>query len=101
MDDPFDFLPEPIAPTDARSLIPDNVLDLLPEDVTEAKAAELYAYDLIAKFNAPKRLDTARGYFLSANRFLLRLAEINPTLFDEVICAYSERALIFDSKNAA
>lgn len=100
-EDPFAFLGEPIPPTDARALIPDFVLDELPDGVDEVKAAQTYAYHLIWQFKQPKMLKTVRDRILFANRFLMRLAEIDPDLFDEVICAYAERALIFDQPNAA
>lgn len=100
-DDPFAFMDEPLAPTDARSFIPDFVMDGLPEAATEGEAAQAYAYHLIWQFNQPKTLKTVRERLVYANRFLLRLYEIDPALFDEVMCAYAERALIFDQPNAA
>ena len=100
-DDPFAFLDEPIAPTDARAFIPDFILDELPAGLDEMKAAHTYAYHLIWDFKQPKTIATVRKKLLRANSFLNRLAEIDPDLFDEVICAFAERALIFDQPNAA
>lgn len=100
-DDPFAFLGEPIAPTDARAFIPDFIMDDLPDEVSEMKAAQTYAYHLIWDFKQPKMIATVRKKLLRANVFMSRLAEIDPDLFDEVICAYAERALIFDQPNAA
>jgi len=99
--DPFAFLDEPIAPTDARSFIPDFVLDQLPEGADERAAAHAFAYHMIWDFKQPKTIATVRKKLLRANSFMSRLAEIDPDLFDEVICAYAERALIFDQPNAA
>lgn len=100
-DDPFAFLGEPLTPRDARSLVPDWFLDQLAAGVTEHQTAHDYAYHLISAFTLPKTMPTVRSRLLDANAFLLRLAEIDPALFDEVICAYAERALIFDQPNAA
>lgn len=99
--DPFAFLGEPVAPTDVRTFIPDFVLDQLPEDADERTAAHAFAYHLIWEFKQPKTIATVRKKLLRANSFLTRLAEIDPDLFDEVICAFAERALIFDQPNAA
>lgn len=100
-DDPFAFMGEPVAPTDARALIPDFILDDMPAAVSEYDAAHAYAYHLIWDFKQPKTIATVRKKLLRANSFLTRLAEIDPDLFDEVICAFAERALIFDQPNAA
>lgn len=99
--DPFAFLGEPVPPTDARTMIPDFIMDYLDETADERTAAQAYAYHLIWTFKQPKMLKTVRRKLLQANAFLNRLAEIDPDLFDEVICAYAERALIFDQPNAA
>lgn len=99
--DPFAFLGEAIAPTDARSMIPDHVLDIFPDDVSEHQAAVAYAYDIISSFNRPKTMATVRRKLIAANKFLLRLSEIDAAVFDEVMCAYAERALIFEQPNAA
>lgn len=100
-DDPFAFLEEPITPKDARALIPNWFLDQLPSGVSEHAAAHDYAYHVIGSFTVPKTMPTVRKRLLEANTFLRRLVEIDPALFDEVICAYAERALIFDQPNAA
>lgn len=100
-DDPFAFLGEPVAPTDARAFIPDHVMDVLPPNTGEAEAASAFAYHLISEFQKPKTMPTVRKRLISANQFLNRLAEIAPETFDEVMCAYAERALIFDQPDAA
>lgn len=95
-DDPFAFLPEPQAPTDVRELIPDHVLDGLPEDATEYDAACVYGYHLIYEIRKPKTVKTARKRLLTNQQFLWRLADIEPAVFDEIMCAFAERALDFD-----
>lgn len=97
----FDIDAETIPPTDARALLPDWFMDQQPEDVTEYKAAHDYAYHLIHHFKQPKTMATVRRHFLMRTQFLARLAELDGDLFDEVLCAYAERALIFDQPHAA
>lgn len=100
-DDPFAFLGEPVAPTDARSMVPDWFLDQSPAGAGERTIAHDYAYHLIAEFTKPKTMKTVRRRLLTNTEFLHRLAEIHPEIFDEVICAYAERALIFEQPDAA
>lgn len=95
--DPFAFLDEPLPPTDARTLIPDYILDELPDGASEGQAAQEYAYHLIWRMQQPKTLKTVRRHMLASNAFMMRLAEINPEVFDEVLCAYAERAMKFDA----
>jgi hypothetical protein len=99
-DDPFAFLPEPWPPTDARSMVPPWMLDYMP-DATEREAANAYAQHIMGAFNNPKMMKTVRRHFLRETSFLARLAELNPEMFDEVVCAYAERAQLFEQPNAA
>lgn len=99
--DPFAFLDEARPENDAREFMDDNVLDELPNGVSELDAAKAQAFHMIWKMKQPKTIDTVRKHMLMKNRFLLRLAEIAPEHFDEVMCAYAERALIFDQPHAA
>lgn len=95
-EDPFAFLDDARPDTDAREWIDTHVMDELPDGVSEADAAQAFAYHMIWKMQQPKTIATVRKHMLAKNRFLLRLAEIQPDLFDEVMCAYAERALTFD-----
>lgn len=97
----FNIDDDTIPPTDARAIIPDWFMDQQPEDISEEKAAHDYAYHLIAHFKQPKLMKTVRAHFFARQHFLKRLAEIHPEIFDEVICAYAERALLFEHPNAA
>lgn len=97
----FNIDDDPIAPTDARSLIPDWFMDQAPLGITEKQAAHDYAYHMISHFGQPKMMKTVRVHFLARSAFFARLAEIDGDLFDEVMCAYAERALTFNSEMSA
>jgi hypothetical protein len=91
--------PEDVA--SIKTYIADFILDALPEDVSDEKAAHDFAYHIIWKINQPRTMDTVRKHYLANWGFLFRLAEIDPDLFDEVQSAYAERALAFDHPELA
>lgn len=101
MNDPFDFLDDALPPIDARTMIPDYILDDLPDGATEIAAARAFAYHMIWKIKQPKRLETVRKHFTFNWPFMRRLSEIEPEVFDELLCAYAERAMQFDTPNLA
>ena len=84
-----------------KAFISDFVLDELPADVTDEAAAIAFAYHIIWKIKQPKTMDTVRKHYLANWAFLARLAVMLPDHFDEVQCAYAERALAFDHPELA
>ena len=94
--DPFAFLDEPIAPTDIRNFVDYWFLDQMDADASEADVARQFAYHMIWKTEQPKKMETVRKHFIAKWGFLSNLARDYPEHFDEVLCAYAERALRFD-----
>lgn len=95
----FDIDADPIAPSDIRAHIPNWMLDTLG-DSTEAHAAQAFAHHMIGRTTGPARLETVRKHFTANWAFLRALADFNPELFDEVLCAYYERAMTFEDPNS-
>lgn len=84
---------------DPKRLLPDWFMDLYETEPSAEVAVRGYAYHLIGSLNAhdgPKKLETVRRHFIAQWALIGLLAKIHPTVFDELLCAYAERAQRFD-----
>lgn len=84
-----------------RSVLPDWFLDQYEDTTSDAALAHDYGYHMIAKSRQPARLETVRRHFKMSWQALQYIAELQPEVFDEVLCAYAEKALLFEQPNAA
>lgn len=84
-----------------RNNLPTWFLDECADDADDRQLAHDYAYHLIWRTRQPAKLETVRRHITYAWPALFTISSLYPELFDEVMCAYAERALIFDHPNAA
>lgn len=83
-------------PQSIKRLIPDHVLDQLPDNASDFEAAQAFAHHMIWHMQQPKTMPTVRKHYLAQWAFLAELAELDPDLFDELQRAYADRAYTFD-----
>jgi len=83
-------------PDDPLNLVPDWFKDQIMPVCDPRDVVHSYAYHLIGAMRDPKKMDTVRRHILSQWRFLRVLADVHPGVFDELLCAYAERALAFE-----
>lgn len=84
-----------------RNCLPDWFLDQAHETDTDAQLARAYGYHLIWQMGQRKKLETVRRHFTDAWPALRFIADLQPQVFDEVMCAYAETALRFEHPNVA
>lgn len=82
--------------TDTRDLLPDWFRDIYPDGQPVERLFHDYGYHLIAQIKQPKKMDTVRKHILMDWRAIRVLADLQPGVFDELLCAYAERALAFE-----
>lgn len=82
--------------TPAIAYVPGWFRDQYTVEPDDARIVHDYAYHLIGSMKNPKKLETVRGHMLAQWRFLQLLADMHPAVFDELLCAYAERALTFE-----
>lgn len=75
--------------------VPDWFKDTIGE-ATEYRLSHDFAYHLIGDMKNPKTFKTVRKHLLQNWQFLRLLGEQQPDVFDEVLTAFSERALAFE-----
>jgi hypothetical protein len=78
------------ARSDPHPGIPTWFQDEMPDDITPERMAHNYAYHLIGKLSGYKSMKFARKHLIGHWPFLLRLSEIHPEIFDEVLATYAE-----------
>lgn len=83
-------------PTDSRNLLPGWFCDIYPEDQPVERLFHDYGYHLISQIQQPKKMDTVRKHILMDWLAIRALASLQPGVFDELLCAYAERALAFE-----
>lgn len=90
----------PVQPT-IRNHLPAWFLDMHEDSASDADLARDYGHHMIWQTKQPVKLETVRKHVRQDWAALGFIADLQPEIFDEVICAIAERALLFENPDAA
>lgn len=87
---------QPHKKSDPIELVPEWFRDIYNDDADPNRIIHDYGLHLTAALSNPVKLETCRNWTLREWFFLRHLAEAWPTIFDEYLVAYAERAAVIE-----